>query len=100
MIFAEIFTDQHYNKFYSEVDSVIRSNFESVESGLQSDGWIWVLRDKEKVAIDTFSSMLFEVKCVDPRSKLLASVLNCLKENFELNVFDKPEYENHEHQYT
>ncbi len=96
MIFAEIVTNQHYNDFFYVVDEVIRDNFENVKSGLQSDGWIWVTQSEEKVAIDTFSSMLFEVKCDDPNSGLLKSVIDCLQENLDLKIFPKPEFEEHE----
>ncbi|GAA6136942.1 hypothetical protein NBRC116583_06890 [Arenicella sp. 4NH20-0111] len=97
MIFAEIVTDQHYNDFFQVVDEIIREKFEDVESGLQSDGWIWVKESDDKVVIDTFSSMLFEVKCSNRNSQLLSSVIGLLKEKLELNIFSKPVLEEHEY---
>lgn len=97
MVFAEIVTDQHYNDYFNVIDKLIRAEFKNVQSGLQSDGWIWVTDSDDKVAIDTFSSMFFEVKCDNENSELLKSVIASLEEKFELNIFEKPVKEEHEY---
>jgi len=57
MIFAALDYPETYEEIHHQLVAFLSARFECVDSGLQSDSWIWVHLGGEKVAIDTFSGM-------------------------------------------
>lgn len=96
MIFGEIIHNEHYSVFYPKLLSVIKSRFGNVQSGLQGDAWIWILDGNEKVALDTFSSMKFQIKSDKRGGKLLEEVIELLQKEFQFHIYDEPVIEGHE----
>ncbi len=96
MIYGEIKIDESYYDFYYELLTYIRKNFKNIESGLQGDAWIWIKSNNEKVALDTFTSMRFEIKSSTKRGVLVQEVIEILKKQYPLFIYDEPEYEAHE----
>jgi len=95
MIFAKIHYDGSYNTIHARMLSFLKSRFDHVEGGLQSDSWIWVHIDGAKVAVDTFSAMTHEVKSTVPGSHVNL-VLNALQDKYSVEVYSEPEKEAHE----
>jgi hypothetical protein len=96
MIHGEIIHKEHYSDFYPKLHSVIKNSFGHVESGLQGDAWIWILDGKEKVALDTFSSMKFQIKSDKKAGSLLEAVIELIQKEFQLYLYDEPVIEGHE----
>ncbi len=95
MIFAEITYPERYEEKHGELCSLLKRSFSHVESGLQSDSWIWIHLGEQKVAVDTFSSMTHQVKSPRP-GRHVDDVIAVLKEQFAVNVYREPEWEAHE----
>jgi hypothetical protein len=95
MVFAEIQHLEHYSDFHGELRDFIGKHFSNVQSGIQSDSWIWILDGEEKVAIDTFTSMKHQVKSPKPGPHV-QKVIEALLLRFDLRVYEKPEFEGHE----
>jgi hypothetical protein len=66
MIFAEMEYPQDYWDIHDELVRHVQAHFSQVESGHQSDSWIWITSGDEKVAIDTFTAMKHQVKSARP----------------------------------
>ena len=66
-----------------------------MESGLQSDSWIWIHFGEETVAVDTFTSMTHQVKSARP-GKHVEDVIVVLKEKYEVETYKEPKREAHE----
>lgn len=96
MIFAELKYPGHYAEFHDELESFLLRRFSYVESGLQSDSYFWIFDGNEKVALDTFTSMKHQVKCA-AAGPLVRNVIIVLYEKYELELYDPPELEGHEH---
>ncbi|MDC7827249.1 hypothetical protein PQS90_18995 [Pseudomonas sp. BLCC-B13] len=94
MIFAEIEHPEEYWEFHEELKQHLSQHFENVEHGLQADSWFWVFIEKNKVAIDTFSSMKHQVKSAGPGSHV-QYVISVLQEKYKVNVYLTPELEGH-----
>ena len=62
MIFAALDYPERYEEIHDELVAFVKTRFASVESGLQSDSWIWIHLGQEKVAVDTFSGMKHSIK--------------------------------------
>jgi len=97
MIFAEFIKEQDYYLFYYELVDFMKEKYENVESGLQGDAWIEITKGQEKVTIDTFTSMRFQIKYRLVGGLLLEDVISKLKNEYQIHVFDKPEPEVHEY---
>jgi hypothetical protein len=95
MIFAELQYPQQYSEVHAELQACLASGFSRVEDGLQSDSWVWVREGKERVTVDTFTSMQHQVKAAQP-SPLVQQVLEVLERRFRLQRFDPPLPEDHE----
>ena len=95
MIFAELQYDQPYSDAHSSLVALLGQHFQSLESGLQGDSWIWILADGLKVSVDTFTSMHHQVKA-SQRSWLLDQVLAILANQYNLRMVDPPALEGHE----
>jgi hypothetical protein len=87
--FAVIDHKQNYYDFYDELLNFIKRHFANVESGIQGDAWIWVLQDKQKVSIDTFYSMQFEIQS-ESNCDLLQSVLKTIQSKYPVNRYNTP----------
>lgn len=95
MIFAEMDSPAEYWDFHEELKGFLSSHFSRVESGIQTDSWIWIFDGGEKVAIDTFSSMRHQVKSARAGSHV-EQVICVLRLKYSLRVYPKPELEGHE----
>lgn len=93
MIYAEIVSGRHYDEVFPELLAYIKDHFSNVESGAQGDSWIWIFADGEKVAVDTFSSMRFQIKSDRASTRLAEVVMTALGRRFELLRYPAPEWE-------
>ncbi|WP_415890772.1 hypothetical protein ACMXYV_05530 [Neptuniibacter sp. SY11_33] len=96
MIFAEIASDVSYYDIYPKLLQLVQQAFSNVESGVQGDAWIWIYEGEEKVALDTFTSMRFQIKSDNINGLLVQKVISKLDEHYELYIYDDPELEGHE----
>jgi len=96
LIFGKLQYQVHYDEIHRELVSFIEQRFSNVESGQQSDSWIWITQGEDKVQIDTFTAMQHEVKSPNPDSLLVHDVLRALQSRFKVIVYPKPEFEAHE----
>jgi hypothetical protein len=95
VIFAELQYSGHYEDVHRELEVFLPQHFLQVESGIQGDSWFWIHDGEEKVAINTFTSMKHQVKCVSP-GKHVQRVIEALRAKYEVRVYDSPELEGHE----
>lgn len=95
-----IFADLHYEKHYSDVHlalvTLLVSEFNNVQHGLQGDSLIWVFEGGDKVEIDTFYSMKHQIKCSNMRSRAVEKVIEVLRSEYVIFVYSQPEQEPHE----
>lgn len=96
MIFAEIASDVSYYDIYPKLLQLVQQAFSNVESGVQGDAWIWIYEGEEKVALDTFTSMRFQIKSDNINGLLVQKVISKLDVHYELYIYDDPELEGHE----
>lgn len=87
--YAIIEHEDSYDVFYDELLSYLRNNFSNVKSGLQGDAWIWIEQDDQKVALDTFYSMKFEIKS-HTKDDLLLSVIDCVRKRYNVSLLETP----------
>jgi hypothetical protein len=80
---------EHYADVYSSLLDLITAKFAHVESGMQGDAWIWVFRDGQKVEIDTFYAMQFEINA-DEDGELLRDVVRTLQPKYPIRLYDPP----------
>lgn len=95
MVFADLKYPERYEEKHDGLCTLLKSRFSHVESGLQSDSWIWVHFGEEKVAVDTFTSMTHQVKSARP-GKHVEDVILVLKEKYEVETYKEPKRETHE----
>ena len=95
MIFAELQYDQPYSDEHAPLVALLGRHFQSVESGLQGDSWVWIVDNDQKVSVDTFTSMRHEVKSSQP-CRLLDQVLAVLGGHYTLHLMDQSALEGHE----
>jgi hypothetical protein len=95
MVFAGMEYDQHYSDFHAELLAFVDRHFSHVRSGLQGDSWIWILDGADKVALDTFTSMKHQIKSPTAGAHV-QKVIETLRRQFELKVYEAPEPEAHE----
>ena len=93
MIYGEIISDKNYYDFYPELLELIQRNFENVEAGVQGDAYIWIMNENEKIALDTFTSMRFQIKSNRYGGTLLESVIQLLESKLSVYMYEKPEIE-------
>ncbi|WP_415911437.1 hypothetical protein [Neptuniibacter sp. QD37_11] len=96
MIFAEIASDISYYDIYPKLLQLVQQAFSNVESGVQGDAWIWIYEGEEKVALDTFTSMRFQIKSDSINCLLVQKVISKIDEHYELYIYDEPELEGDE----
>ena len=93
MIYADFVEEPDFDRLVMS----LKEHFGSIEYGQQGDAWIWITQNEMKVAIDTFTTMHFQVKA-EPASEALAeSVLAALQGKFEISILAEPELEPHEY---
>jgi hypothetical protein len=92
VILAEFIEEPNIEKLAGE----LRHIFEKVQWGIQGDAWIWVTGGEQKVAIDNFTSLAFQVKCAVPESDIADRVLAFLSRDYQVDVYENPVLENHE----
>ena len=95
MIFAKLLYSEHYNSLHEVLHDELKQRFSKVEEGIQCDSWIWIWFGDRKVAVDTFTSMTHEVKS-EMAGAHVTEVIEFLKKNYSLEVYDEPELEPHE----
>ena len=96
MIFGEIENSDSYYDFYDELRAYVEKHFQHVESGIQGDAYIWIINEDQKVSLDTFSSMRFQIKSNAISSTLLEAVINALRKKYSILLYREPETEGHE----
>ena len=96
MIYARFSHSIPYGDFHDELLEFVKSKFTHVESGHQGDSWIWIFNESERVEIDTFYSMVHEIKTSHAEAKLVKLVIQALSEKYELQILSNPEAEPHE----
>jgi hypothetical protein len=96
MIFGEIETSESYYDFYGELLEFTKRHFKNVESGLQGDAYIWITNEGEKVSLDTFSSMRFQIKADVASGSLVKEVINAVKAQYPVQIYCEPIPEGHE----
>jgi superoxide dismutase len=89
MAFAIIEHSQSYSEFYDELLDYVKRHFSQVKSGIQGDAWIWIMQDGQKVAVDTFSAMQFEIKS-DDKSEFLQSVIDTIRRKYPVRLYARP----------
>lgn len=88
-IFGEVLYSQNYEAVHEEMVTLIRRQFSNVESGIQSDSWIWIIDGDEKVVIDTFYSEKHQIKSKSSGS-LVRRVIDALRADYVVQVLDTP----------
>ncbi len=96
MIYGEIVSDESYYDLYPKILDFISSRFSAVEPGVQGDAYIWIHSNAEKVSLDTFTSMRFQIKSEQNGGVLVEEVISALEEKFKLWIYTEPEPEPHE----
>lgn len=91
MIFARFLREPRFQ----ELVKLLEARFPRVQSGWQSDRWIWIFDGSSKVEIDDFWSHDLEIKAAEP-SELLEVVLDCLQQHYRISRLAEPEPEGHE----
>ncbi len=92
MIFAELEYPEHYSDFHDELVEFIQLTFPDIQYGHQGDSWIWITDSKEKVEIDTFTSMKHQIKSAHD-GNLVQKVMATLSAKYKLRVYETPELE-------
>lgn len=95
MVFADLEYPESYEEKHADLCTLLMSRFSHVESGLQSDSWIWIHFGDEKVAVDTFTARTHQVKSIRP-GKHVDEVIAVLKEKYEIVIYKEPKREGHE----
>ena len=85
VIFAELNRDR-----FDEIVQTLMSHFENIQFGSQGDDWIWIHLADDKIEIDSFFSMNLEVKGRYTYLPVIERILQMLKEDWILKVFDPP----------
>jgi hypothetical protein len=96
MIIGEIESSESYYDLYGKLLEFIEMHFRTVESGLQGDAYIWITSEGEKVSLDTFSAMSFQIKANESSSSLAKLVVNTLKMQYAVQLYPEPISESHE----
>ena len=81
---------------YDELVAVLERHYDDVQSGYQSDYWVWINKDNDRFQIDNFTSVDMEMKSKNPDYPLAEELIAFLAERYALDIFDEPELEAHE----
>ena len=85
LLIAELHYEPHYSEVHDQLVQFIRQHYPDVQSGLQGDSWIWVFQGSMKVAVDTFSAMKHQVKCLPESVELAEQLIDCLSTRYQVN---------------
>ena len=85
VIFAELNRDH-----FDEILQTLTEHFENIQSGRQGDDWIWIHLGDDKIEIDPFYSMELEVKGKYRYIEIAGQIIQRIKDNWILHVFDPP----------
>jgi len=96
MIYGEIISDESYYDLFSSLLKYVEDLYPSVESGIQGDAYIWIKSEEEKVYLDTFTSMRFQIKSNKVGGTLLEDVISKLELSYKVYLYQVPEREGHE----
>ena len=96
MIFAALNYEGDYSRQHRLLHKILAANFPDVQEGLQGDSWIQILRDGQKVSLDSFTSMTHEVKARSEHSDFANEVIAILSRSYKVTVLDPPQIEAHE----
>ena len=96
MIIGEIESSDGYHDLYDKLLEFMKIHFRNVESGSQGDAYIWITNKTEKVSLDTFSSIRFQIKADASSSSLVKLVVNTLKKQYTVQLYPEPISESHE----
>lgn len=95
MIFAEMEYPEEYWEFHEELKQYLFQHFDNVEYGLQSDSYLWIFIEKNKIGLDTFSSMKHQLKPANPEAHA-QQVISVLQKKYKVNIYVTPDLEEHE----
>ncbi|KPF69985.1 hypothetical protein IP84_03715 [beta proteobacterium AAP99] len=95
MIFAELDYPVSYVEFHETLARHLMSNFNHVESGLQSDSWFWISDGEFRVEIHTFYSTKHQVTSAFAGDHI-KTVIDVLQRGFKVKVYPQPTREPHE----
>jgi hypothetical protein len=87
MIIGEILHEEPYDDVFYDLLKPIENNFQNVESGIQGDAYIWIFENGEKVSLDTFTSLRFQLKSQQSRGFLTEQVLSIIKTQFKFYIY-------------
>ena len=90
MVIAELRYEGHYSDFHDAIVECLIAEFPDLQHGHQGDSWIWIGEAPDKVEIDTFYSMMHQVKAADRQNPVLSRVLDRLQSCFTLEIFANP----------
>ena len=90
MIFGEIVTNKNYYDFYPEILCLMNKHYSNVESCVQGDAYIWITQDDERVALYTFTSMLFQIKSNATGGSLVEDVIKTIKIDYPVYLYKDP----------
>jgi hypothetical protein len=85
VIFAELRRDK-----FEDIVQALSICFENIQYGSQGDDWIWVHLREDKIEIDSFFSMNLEVKGKFKHLPIIKQILQMLKDELILQIFDPP----------
>lgn len=75
---------------FLELLQVLKQKFPDLTYGQQCDDWIWIQDGTQKVAIDTFTSILMQVKADSQSVELLSKVIPVITKHYKLRMIDPP----------
>ena len=96
MIYGKIVTDQIYYEVYPGLLKFLEDYYSDLEFGLQGDAYIWIKSGEHLVSLDTFTSMLFQIKSNGVRENFVKDVISILSRAYEINIYEIPEPEYYE----
>jgi hypothetical protein len=84
-----IFAELNWAKF-DLILKTLMDHFENIEYGRQGDDWIWIPLVDDKIEIDSFYSMNLDLKGKYDRLPFVRQIIQELRDNWILEVFDPP----------
>ncbi len=84
-----------YRNVHPDLVSLLSTYFAEVQHGLQGDSWMNITVEQASVDVDTFTAMKHQIKS-DKAGPHVDKVIQVLKLKYEVDVFEKPEFEPHE----
>ncbi len=95
MIFAKLNYEGGYEDWHDDLVEYLSSEFIDVKYGFQSDSWIWINIENNKVDVDSFTSHKHWIKSDNPGNHV-ETVIKTLMLKYPIIILDEPENEPHE----